>query len=169
MSDDLYSLALLNELGLGPAAEKPKVEEGPDIFQPIRTAFGATQNVGGQLIGAFDPEAYAAAQEELRKSLGVTEVSPWYEKVEAAPGLGDVLAQEVPTSIRESIPGRIVGPVARMAGNILGDPTTYTPAILGKAGGLLAKGVKGAEPIIAASDVAVRGAEEAVRAGVVGR
>jgi hypothetical protein len=169
MSDDLYSLALLNELGLGPAAEKPKVEEGPDIFQPIRTAFGATQNVGGQLIGAFDPEAYAAAQEELRKSLGVTEVSPWYEKVEAAPGLGDVLAQEVPTSIRESIPGRIVGPVARMAGNILGDPTTYTPAILGKAGGLLAKGVKGAEPIIAASEVAVRGAEEAVRAGVVGR
>ncbi len=158
-------VAILRELGMDSSAEAPKKEEGFDIFQPIRTAFGATGGIGGAIAGALAPDAYQRAKEELGTSLGVGEASPWYEKTEALPGLGDVLAQGVPTEIRESLVGRIGGPVARMVGNIAGDPTTYTPLVLGKAAGAVAKGVKAAAPIIEASEATVRGAEGMARAG----
>lgn len=159
--------SFLRDLGLEEAA--PPEKEGLDIFQPIRTAFGLTQAAGGALAGQIAPESYEAAKRELAQNLGMTPESPWYEKAEALPGLGDVLAQAVPTGVRESVPGRILGPVARMAGNIVGDPTTYTPFILGKAGNLIAKGVEGGEAALKASQATVRGAEELYRAGEIGR
>ena len=147
---DPYELALRRELGL----DVPVEDTGWDPFQPIRTAFGATQGVVPAAVQGLMPEQYAAAQAEVQKNLGVDESSPWYEKTEALPGAGDVAAQFIPESVRESLPGRIAGPVLRLGGNILGDPTTYTPAILGKAAGLLAKGTRGAEVLSAAGQVA---------------
>jgi len=148
---------LLKELGLAPEPTETS------IFQPIRTAFGATQGVGGKALGVLAPEAYAAAEAELRKNLGVTEQSPWYKQVEASPGLGDVGAQLVPESVRQSRLGTALGPVGRLAGNIAGDPTTYTPWALGK----LSSGIVAGIPEAAA--VAERAAQaEATRRAFIG-
>ena len=137
---DPYELALRKELGL----EVPQ-EEGTDLFQPIRTFFGATQGVVPRALSGLFPETYAKAQQETAQNLNVQEGAPWYEQVEAAPGAGDVLAQTIPESVRQSAVGRAVGPAGRLVGNILGDPTTYTPFILGKA----AKGLAGTKALAA--------------------
>lgn len=129
----------------------PKKDEGLDVFQPVRTLFGATMGAGGMALGAFAPEQYAAARSELEKAHGITPTSPWYERTEALPGLGDVAAQFVPQDVRESRLGTALGPVARLGGNILGDPTTYTPFVLGKATGAIARSVPEAGALIGRS------------------
>jgi hypothetical protein len=121
----------------------PVEEEGLDIFQPIRTFFGASQGIGGKGLGYLAPEAYEQATEEMKTAFGVTEGDPWYEEVEALPGGGDVLAQLVPKGVRESLVGRGIGPVSRMAGNILFDPTTYIGGAAAKGAVAAVKGVKG--------------------------
>jgi hypothetical protein len=144
-SPDQVADEVLQELGIS----LPKREaEGLDIFQPVRTAFGATQGVGGSALGAIAPQEYAAARAELEKGLGVTPTSPWYEKVEASPGLGDVAAQFVPQSVREGLVGKAIGPIGRLAGNIIGDPTTYTPFVLGKASRAILGGVPEAASVL---------------------
>lgn len=154
--DDPYEQALRQQLGL---EDPPAPDEGLDIFQPIRTAFGATQSVGGQLAGLFAPEAYQKAAEERTAEMGLTPDSPWYEKTEALPGLGDVLAQTVPESVSSSLPGRIFGPIGRLAGNIAGDPTSYLGVGLAKAGNALVRSTElGAEALTRANMLRQAGA-----------
>jgi len=119
------------ELGL-PPIEKPSAWSV--AVQPVKGALGALGNVGGQLLGLMAPEAYQAAEERLQDELQLTRDANIFERAEALPGLGDVGAELLPEGLRESTVGRITGPVARMVANALGDPTTYTPWILGKAG-----------------------------------
>jgi hypothetical protein len=124
--------------------EEPAAQGGglwDTVFQPVKGAIGLTGNVGGQLLGLLNPEAYTAAQEELQSDLGVGAGSGVFERLEALPGAGDVAAQMVPESVRESTVGQITGPVARMVTNALGDPTTYTPYVLGKVGQAALRGI----------------------------
>ena len=134
---------VLAELGI-----RPPEPEGSDIFQPIRTTFGATGGVVPKALEPLAPGQYASARAALEKAHGITPTSPWYEKTEALPGLGDVAAEFVPESVRQSRLGTALGPIGRLAGNILGDPTTYTPAILGRATGAIARGVPEARTLI---------------------
>ncbi|MCP4900202.1 MAG: hypothetical protein GY906_24790 [bacterium] len=126
---DLNSLRA--DLGL-PVREEPGLWD--TVFQPVKGTFGALGNVGGQLLGLMDPAAYEAAGQELRRDLAITPESNVFERGEALPGLGDVAAQWIPESVKQSVPGQITGPVSRIIANALGDPTTYTPAVLGKVG-----------------------------------
>lgn len=133
------------------------------LTSPIKAVSGLDQTALVHLLGirALAPEQYRAAREELTQ--GITggedrELGP-LESAEALPGIGDVAAQFVPTSIRESLLGRAVGPVARMAGNILGSPTTYTGV------GALTKVGRAADAL----GVAQKGLKAADLAGDVGR
>lgn len=148
---DPYERSIRRSLGL---PDVPTEDEGSDIFQPVRTLFGGLQGAIPAAVSGLMPDQYRAAQEELQQNLGVDENSPWYEQTEALPGAGDVAAQFVPESVKESLPGRVLGPVARLAGNIAGDPSTYTPAILGKAANLIAKGSKAGAAAMGAAEVA---------------
>jgi hypothetical protein len=148
--------------GLPPEEE----DEGFDIFQPIRTFFGASQGVGGAALGAVTPEAYEKAKEEMRAAFGVTEASPWYEETEALPGVGDVAAQYFPQELRESLLGRAVGPVGRMAGNILGDPTTYIGGIVGRLAKGAVTGIEGGEALLKAARIAKVGRADLLKKGV---
>jgi len=56
----------LADLGIG----VEKQDEGWDVFQPVRTFFGAAGNIGGQLLGLADPEAYEQASKEVLGDLG---------------------------------------------------------------------------------------------------
>ncbi|HUW15128.1 MAG TPA: hypothetical protein VM537_35755, partial [Anaerolineae bacterium] len=178
-SDDAQLLQLLEEAGLGNTGlteedlrnelasygiELPP-PEGADYFQPIRTFFGGAGNVGGQLAGLAAPEAYEAASENVASMLGVTPDSPWYEHVEAAPGAGDVLAELVPESVSESLVGKALGPIGRMAGNILGDPTTYVGGFLAKGAGKIAATVPLADDAIRAAQIASKERQMGVAAG----
>lgn len=139
------------------AGEPEEEEEGLDIFQPIRTFFGASQAPGGYAVGAFAPEAYEAAKEEMRQAFGVEEGGPWYETVEALPGAGDVAAQLVPEDVRESLVGRALGPVARMGLNIAGDPTTYLGAIAAKGALSAVRGIEGGADLLKTTQIAKAG------------
>lgn len=127
------------ELGLPPVEEEGGLWD--TIFQPVKGIIGATGNVGGQLAGLLNPEAYQAAAEQLRTDLKVDETSTLFEKGEALPGLGDVAAHMLPEEITQGTVGQVTGPVARMIANALGDPTTYTPYVLGKLGQVALKGI----------------------------
>jgi hypothetical protein len=157
-----YVNRLLEEYGF--AREQP--DQGLDIFQPVRTFFGATGNVGGQLLGLVDPQAYEEASKELLGDFGYDATSPWYEKAEALPGLGDVAAAMVPDEVRDSAVGRAVGPFGRIVGNIIGDPTTYTPYILSKLGGVIARSVPAAAPLVKEFSLARQARQAKVAAGV---
>ena len=155
----------LADLGIG----VEKQDEGWDVFQPVRTFFGAAGNIGGQLLGLADPEAYEQASKEVLGDLGYGADSPWYERAEAAPGLGDVAAQMVPDEVRESLLGRAVGPAGRMIGNILGDPTTYTPFVLSKLGGTIARAVPTAAPLMKTAALAKQERAQKVAAGLLSK
>lgn len=148
MALDPYELALRRRLGL---PEDDGAGEGTDWLQPIRTLFGATQGVVPRTLSFLFPETYQQAVEEKQAEFGIGPESSVAEQVEAAPGAGDVLAQTVPESVSESLPGRMVGPALRLIGNIAGDPTTYTPFILGKAGKAIAAAAPGGRAALAAS------------------
>jgi hypothetical protein len=154
---------MLADLGIQLPQEE---EEGWDIFQPVRTFFGAAGNIGGQLLGLADPQAYEEASKEVLGDLGYDAQSPWYERAEAAPGLGDVAAQMVPDEVRESMVGRAVGPAGRMIGNILGDPTTYTPFVLSRLGGLIARSVPTVAPALKTAALARQARQQKVAAGI---
>lgn len=162
---DPYDLAVRRALGL---PTEPEEEEGSDFFQPIRTFFGATAGAIPAAVSKLMPDAYEKARQENLEMLGLTEDAPLYEQIEAAPGAGDVAAQFVPESVRESALGRAAGPVARMVGNIAGDPTTYTPWILAKAGKAIATAGGAAKAVEVGS--ALRGAvmTDAARAAAMG-
>lgn len=150
-------LDVLREMGLLPQEQ----EEGWDVFQPIRTVFSGTGGAVPAALAPLAPTQYAAARAELEKSQGVSAASPWYERAEALPGLGDVAAQFIPQEIRDSRLGTALGGVGRLAGNILGDPTTYTPFVLGRATGAIARSVPEAGTLIgraAGAEVARRSA-----------
>lgn len=146
--------------GLRPSESK---DEGWDIFQPVRTFFGATGGVGGQVAGAFAPEAYQKALEEIRAARGVTDESPWYEQTEASPTAGDVAVASMSPEFRQSGLGHFVEPVTRLAGGILGDPTTY----LGFGAGKLASSIAGrvAPELVGAASTAERARAAAIAAG----
>jgi len=144
-------------------------EEGLDIMQPIRSFFGASEGVGGYGLGQVLPESYKEAAAEKKVDFGITDEDPIYEKAEALPGGGDVLAQLVPDPIRESLVGRAVGPVARMVGNIAFDPTTYTPAVAAKAARGVIAGVKGGNAMFKAAQAADKSRKAAVAAGTLTR
>lgn len=136
---------ILAELGLGGAPKK----ESFDLFQPVRTLFGGTQTaLVTPLLGETD--AYKAAHEKRRAEMGVTDATPWYEAVEARPGLGDVGAEYIPEDIRESLVGKAAGPALRLVGNIVGDPTTYLGGALAKGASTVARGVPGVTEELAA-------------------
>jgi hypothetical protein len=140
-------------------------EEGLDLFQPIRSFFGASEGIGGYGLGQILPEAYEEAAVEKKADFGITEEDPIYEKAEALPGGGDVLAQLVPDPIRESLPGRALGPVSRMVGNIVFDPTTWTPLAAAKAAKGVILGIKGGSAMFKAAQTADKSRKLAVTAG----
>jgi len=137
--------ALRVRLGHEPEEEENRVLGAIDkATLPIRATFGTTGHTGGRALGTLFPDALEQAREEMRQSYGLDETSSALERAEALPGAGDVGAQLVPESIRESTVGRALGPAARITGNILGDPTTYTHLVLGRVAGGLAKGIPAA-------------------------
>lgn len=144
---DPFEEELLRELGLLP-------EQEPSLWRrvttPVRTIFGATQGVGGKLGElAFGEEAYRRAKEANLEAAGEPlEDTPWYEETAALPGLGDVAAEMLPTEFRESTPGRILEPVGKIVGNIIGDPTTYTPLVAKNVGSALVRSVPAAEKVV---------------------
>lgn len=92
---------------------------------PIKALAGLSGTSLVHLLGikAMFPEAYkeAAAELEAAPRIGPEVTRP----LQALPALGDVAAQLVPKETRESTAGKILGPVLRLGGNILGDPLTY--------------------------------------------
>lgn len=146
--------------GLRPSEPK---DEGWDVFQPVRTFFGATGSIGGQAARLIAPDSYQRAQEEIRASRGITEDSPWYEQVEALPTAGDVAVGAMSPEFRQSGVGRVVEPITRIAGGILGDPTTYLGLGAGKLASSIASRV--APELTVAASAAERAREAAVAAG----
>ncbi len=128
--DPAYIQSLLDRAG-----GAPKRSLWQSVTQPVKALFGVTGNVGGQLAGALAPDLYEEAlKRNLEAEAAARGVAPEaltsLEQGEALPGLGDVLTSA--DIFQDSAPGRVVGHVAGLAGNILGDPTTY----LGGAGAL---------------------------------
>src|SRR5262249_32595806 len=76
------------------------------------------------------------------------------------PGLGDVAVEAIPEQYRESTAGRLFSPVAKLAGNIIGDPLTYVGGIgaagrATRAAEILDEGAKAARIAEAGGDVAL--------------
>lgn len=93
---------------------------------PLRSLTGITGGLGGQLGRAFDPAGYDAARAELvaqeTAGGGDPDDPSSFESAAALPGLGDVVAQNIPT---DGVAGRLLRPVTQLGLNILGDPTSY--------------------------------------------
>lgn len=110
------------------------------VMQPLKSAVGVTGSVGGYAGGkiaelAGDPGLRERAlQSNLRNVVEPGRDPSWMELAEAQPGLGDIAVEATPDAWRETAVGQVVEPVARIAGNILGDPTTLVGAgIVGRA------------------------------------
>lgn len=107
------------------ASRGPLREAWRTVTSPLRALTGVTGGIGGQIGKLFDPEGYEEASQELvadelggeaPRDLGVL------ESAGAIPGLGDVIATNIS---KDGIAGRLLRPVTQIAGNIIGDPTSY--------------------------------------------
>lgn len=113
-----------------PAERGPLRTLWEQVSSPLRAVAGVT---GTSLVHATGipwlfPETYEKAKAE-NIAAGKGRAGPdILNEAADLPGFGDVAAAALPDSFKSSTAGRILTPVGRLAGNIIGDPATYTGA-----------------------------------------